>query len=584
MKVFLIKIFSIYLLFFQVFSLAIAEEATEKEIIKTNATSSSVQNASFYSGLNQYIAGDKQKSAKEFIEFKKETEKKGYKNISGLSISLLEKARSEKLKGDLEGARFLEGWSKKLSPSDSKISLLNMSSFSSAVSNLKYSPSLFSVIFVNSLQLAAISLTVSLFIVLVIQLGKNSEILIDYSFSLLPLNYRGFLGPLVTAFLLVVPLYFGLAISLACWSVLLGYCFKNCKFLPLFTALVFFFWVFPLQYAKKYVILNNEPVLISVESINSGNFNYRDKEILEKELDKDRSSELFSYFYGQSLAREGEFQKASVYFKSVLNSANKKSALYKNALVNSGALSLVQKNFKDSQSKLEESIALGEDSFEVYYNLSQAKMSLLDTIAHGKFYKLAKESNSSLLEWSEANKLAEDVPLFKPMNLLELNKTIFKSERFKKLQENQNLTSKLESNLYSALFPIKEPKQAILILASLLFLIGLFIIKRKVKDTGSAYKAFFSNRISFVWHGFPAGGLIAGSRPVLGALFLATILACVMAVCEKPVSLLSMSSLPLNYQNIFLSLAAVSFMSAILFSLFLNNKGSKPLKAKNAGR
>ena len=73
-------------------------------------------------------------------------------------------------------------------------------------------------------------------------------------------------------------------------------------------------------------------------------------------------------------------------------------------------------------------------------------------------------------------------------------------------------------------------------------------------------KPFFGTRNSKIWHGMPAGGYVAGSQPILGAVLLTSLIVLVMVAVGKPINLLALTPMDLNLGGVVISLAATLFL------------------------
>ena len=86
-----------------------------------------------------------------------------------------------------------------------------------------------------------------------------------------------------------------------------------------------------------------------------------------------------------------------------------------------------------------------------------------------------------------------------------------------------------------------------------------------------------------IWHGFPCGGLIAGKRPIAGALLLGVLTSLVLVAIQNPVELLPASrDLYLEKGNFFIALAVVLFLLITSFTLIFNRDGDEEGELDNA--
>ena len=117
----------------------------------------------------------------------------------------------------------------------------------------------------------------------------------------------------------------------------------------------------------------------------------------------------------------------------------------------------------------------------------------------------------------------------------------------------------------------------ILLLGGLTLSIGLFIRFRKGENDLENHDntSFFGKRKSVIWHGFPCGGMIAGNKPVLGAMLLGVLTSLVIIAYQNPVELLPVSKdLFLEKGSFFLILAVGLFLIITSFTLLFNRESS----------
>lgn len=535
----------------------------------------------FYGGLKSFNDGNISEAAEKFQLMRDKSSAGGYTNIASHSIKLLEQAGQAFEKKDKKGGEFLLTWAERFSPSDSRVSFVKSSlvsqiGYSSSfneitkgMGNLDKNPSLTAAIILNVILGGLVGLTLSLFLVLAIQIGRNSQTLVENISRFLPINYRGLLGPFLTLSILVLPLYFGLLVGLAVWALLLGAFLKSCKKLFILVGLVIICWGTCLSFVDRVGGVLGTASIRAVENLRNSNFSIEDKAALSAEIERNPNNYLVQYAFAGFLAKEGLLVPSQKMYSKVIANTKERDSLHQKALVNKGIVLTLSKKNEEAISVLEKAFELGDTSFESYLAMAQAQMSLLDTVEHGKYYNLAREADSEKLKAHESKGENSNIVL-SSLSSNDLLWRIFKSASVESGEVNES-TAKVYKSLL-----MNGNKTLILILGLMTLCLGFLVSKKEKrhKTASDCTSPFLGGRISTFWNLFPCGKLVAGSYPTLGAIVLGTILSLAIFAAKKPISFIPISVQPLNLGWLFVAMSLSLLLLTLLLSPVLEKTAS----------
>jgi len=536
----------------------------------------------FHRAFSKISIGDMGGASAILRELRSKAFEEEYLNLSSFSIDLLDRARKESAAGNHVEARFLASWAETLSPEDSKVQLIIASlkesigsngAFSAFRKSLQFasmSPLFVSKFMVNAALLALVGMTLSLFLVCLIQLARNSELLVLNISKKFPDNYKGLIGPPFVLLLLVVPLYFGLLPALACWSLLLSRYVKSCRWLAALVGAIILSWSLGLPTIEKVAWQVSTPINEAIENVNNRTYSPRDEKALLSALELEKDNPILLFTQAQILRRAGKLDKAATIYQSLVDSNSKRAAVHKKSLLNLAGIYYLQKKFEKAELLLQGLEKLKEDSFEFYYNYAHVKLALLDTEGNRKFYKLASDSNEARIEWLKKYKVAERKQVFTELPRTSFYPTFIKPTEVETIDGQEVAPASLSKVdvIFQSL--VRDGSVVTLLALGLItFFLGLAIrfTKKMLYRHLVEARPFFGTRRSKIWHGMPAGGYIAGSQPIVGAFLLAMLIAFSVAAFGKPLDLISLTPIKLPISSLMTSLTIMLFLFVSASSL-----------------
>ena len=547
----------------------------------------------FARAFNKISNGKEGEASVILSEIRTKASNEEYVNLTPFSLKLLDRAQQEAELKNYVSVRFLSNWAEKLSPEDGRVHLLIASlleaqgvgrSFSSLLNALAFSfdsPVLVSKILLNSSMLFLIGITLSLFIVCLVQIARNAQPIVEMVSKMFPDNYKGLIGPPLVLLVLVAPLYFGIMAACGVWALVLSKYIKSCRWLAAITGAVILAWSFSLPSIERLAIQLDAPLNQALENVNNRTYNPQDKDLIKMALNEEASDSVLLFSYAQILRREGRLDKAAALYRIVADNSPKKSAVHKKSLINLGGILYLQKDFEKASAMLKKLEDLKEESFEFYYNYAHVRLALLDTVDHRKYYKLASDLDENRILWLKKHKVAVRKQVFS-----QLPEGSYYPRFFQPWVVNEK--GKLESALamdqksliYASLFR-EGSASKLTILGLFVMAIGLMIrfTKKDIYRLMPESSPFFGTGESKLWHGLPAGGYVAGNQPIAGVFLLAIMSALIIAVIGKPAVLLSVTSIELNISKFLTSMVVICFLLVSASSLLLIKETEREVTA-----
>lgn len=476
----------------------------------------------------------------------------GYTNLPQYSFELLHRAERTADQGKDSEVRFLIEGAVLLSPDNVRV-LLATSWFSRIIgwSGMRYLvrgvlrlhryPLVVENVFLNVLLMSLLAITLSLFIVCIIQFVRNMPFLLREISQVLPPKIAGFLGPIFVVAMFIVPLRGGILLALGCWGLFLEFFVKHCKRLGLFTAMLLGCWwagIILLERVGAQVTLEQN---LAIENIHNGSFTLQDKAHLEQALRQQPDDWLLLFSYGQKLEHEGLVPEAIGVFERLLQ-VNRQGSLEVPILIHLGALHFLQGEYLMAKELFLEAEKRGGDSFELFYDLSQVSFIMSDLEKWRSYYNLAKRRDEQRLRMLEENTDQQEGPLFVGIHstvlFYQLLKRVHEGEVFFRPQissEGQQLARSLVS--FGSL-------RAISMLSLSVLVVWMIISMSPWTTRDYSFLEDHNKKPSAIWFFLPAGIYLSGSKPIAGVLLLALVFGFFMAGVERPAELFPLIPFP----------------------------------------
>lgn len=484
----------------------------------------------FYRGVNQSRSGNAMLAASEFVGVRDDLSRLGFSGAPEFSRRLIESGYRRYAAGDLEGAASLFKSAVLLSPDSPEI-LLASASFPSAVGYRRSAELFFSglvtltrdpiacaKLLVNFVLVGLIAATLSIAVMLVIQITRNCEMLHFALGKKLPIKIRGFVTPLLLAVLITVPLRLGIVGAVGCWSLLLAFLLPRRRRLALAAGALILAWGLSIEHLAAMALNIKSPAGRLLSNQAAGRFIPGEEEEFEAQMPELSKQYLGAILSGMAKFRRQDANQAEQYFaeaRARARSDNERLA----AMIDLSAVLYSQKRFSEARDVLQTAQQLGTESYELYYNLANVSIALLDVEGHRRYLQLAAAIDRSRAFAAEQLDSNNRPPALIMPPWLSVFRSVFTPIQ----QVNRSAAAVVAADsqaLLGTMLPIRR-SGAFVIFGALVFLAGLVFKKPQeiIRPDGPAFEL-----PSRIWAVFPAGRALAGDRPLLGVVLLAAVL------------------------------------------------------------
>ena len=523
-----------------------AELTTQTNAVETPAVTPIAQ---FYAAVEKLDQGDFGAAAKGLEGLKARAALANYQNLTELSFQLVARAERAKIAGKDEEASFLARWAESLSPTDARIQLAlakfpaafeGRGFFSRAIGAMKLLPShpyLSSALLCTLLLVVLVAGTLGMLLVSVIQLLRHGDSIVEGLGKLFPYAWRGFGAIGLMLVLLTVPLAGGLLCALACWGLLLTRYVTACRRFSLNAGILILTWGLAIPVLAAARLTLGSDLLRAMEEIHNDAYVPRAEMVLHDPIRAGGREPVVSFLLGVSRYREGDLKGAQTNFTQAVE-ASSGGALRRAAQVNLGAAMLALGDVKGGRDALVRAEEEGVTSFELYYNLSQAQLLLLDTEAARRYSQLAlaadRERLARLEQSTGENQAHRPLLSHAPTSTLLpqlLRTTLVGAAPAAELQRSDSRTARLVGLLL-----IAGKTETIVLLGLLSIALGWYVTHRAKHAAGEREpRVVQEGAPSLVWYLLPGGGFVAAERPMIGATVLTAVIACVLLAFGSPV-------------------------------------------------
>lgn len=534
------------------------------------------RNENFEQALQLIRSGKEGEASKLLETIRKEAFSLEYVNLPEYSEQLINLAVAKQSAGDYATAGFLARWAEKLSSEHSGIhfalsGLKETLGFNQAtkhyIAGIKYlpgSPLALTKVIANTVIVLLVAMTVSLIVVCIVQLFKNSEIIVQRFRNNISPNWRGYVTFPALLILLLYPISIGPLGLVLVWSFVLSANVKSCRYLALVASLIVLAWPVLLAPALRLSLESFDVVNRAVESVNSRGYGNLDKMALEVAKDSDLDSLSLQFAWAQTLRRAGSFNEAAEVFQNIIEVTPKDSEIHKKAVINLAGIFYSQRDYNTADATLS-SLEGKENSFEYFYNYAHIKLELLDSASYRAYLKKALDIDEGRMDWLSQYQVGSGRQIFA---VLPGSEIYFRYLSHSKAYENE--VQKRASKVFSSLI-IQGSRGFLLVLGIVSLLVSIQLIGMSPK-TELAGASQFGNQLSRLWYSLPAGGFVAGSRPAIGFVLLSVLLALLFLAVNEPVQLMSLSVGPAKSSSPFMALFGLAFISLAIFSVSTHKK------------
>lgn len=507
--------------------------------------------AQFYAAIAKLEKGDFGAAASELDALKARAAGVSYSNLTELSFQLIARAERAKLDGKDEEAAFLARWAESLSPTDARIQLALakfpaafdgrefLSRAFAALQLLPSHPYLGAALVCTLLLVVLVAATLGMLLVSIIQLLRHGDSIVEGLGKLFPYAWRGFGAIGLLLVLLAAPLAGGLLFAIACWGLVLTRYVPACRRFSLNAGVLILTWGLAIPVIGAARLTLGSDLLRAMEEIHNDAYVPRAETVLREPIRGGRSEPVVSFLLGVSRYREGDLAGAHTNFTQAVE-ASSAGALRRAAQVNLGATMIRLGDVKGGRDALVRAEEEGVASFELYYNLSQAQLLLLDTEAARRYSQLALAADRERLNQLEQSAAAGTSQVHPPLlahaptsTLLPqlLRTTLVGAAPAAELQRRDSRTARLVGLLLVA-----GKTETIVLLGLLSIAFGWFVTHRSRHAVGEREPVVEQEGTpSLVWYVLPGGGFVAAERPMLGATVLTAVIACVLLAFGSPV-------------------------------------------------
>ena len=505
--------------------------------------------AEFYSAIAPLERGEFSAAAKQLELVKEQAKAAGYANLTEFSFQLLARAEHATSEGKADDAAFLARWAETLSPGDARIQLAlaefpaafdgrgMLSRSWAALARLPSHPFLFAALAGTLLLVVLVAGTLGSLLVNVVLLLRHGESILEKLGKIFPYAWRGFGAISLLMLVLAAPLAGGLLLAIACWALVLVRYVSGCHRFSLAAGVLCLTWglAIPIIGAARLTLASD--LFRAMEEIHNDAYVPRAEVVLQEPSRGGPREPMVSFLLGVSQYREGNLKAAQ---NSFTKAAEGSGGLRLAAQINLGATALRMGDANAAKDALVRAEGDGGSSFELYYNLSQTYLQLLDTETARRYSGLALSADRARLAQLEGSMAAgsstghppllQHAPTASLLPLL-LRTTLVGAAPAAVLQRNDQRTTALVGLLLVA-----GKTETVMLLGLLTIALGFFAANR-AKHSASERESAPSPEASssLVWFLIPGGGFLAAERPLIGAVVLTSVIACVLLAFGSPV-------------------------------------------------
>ena len=555
-----------------------AERPGEKSVAKSVAVSSEPQlSRAYYQALISIYEEQFGEAATSLKKLKSTAVDLGYINLPDYSFELLNRATAALNNGKREQAIFLVNHAVALSPEDARVNAVaatfhSLVGFKSAAGYawtsfrfLMRHPIMLVGIVLNIFFVSLAAITISLFIVCMVQLIRSGELLFNTIAGELPRWMMG-VGAIVGLLaLFLLPIFGGILCATSCWGLALSRCKPSCRWLGAIAGALTLCWGVAIPVISTVGFNTESEANRVVEDINNFSFTPRGEEFIRRQLVLTPDDPLILFALGELFHLKGRYAEAQQAYQEVLKRTTGDEPLNIASKMNIGAVAFRDKQYQKAKEVFTELETSNHTSFELYYNLARTHMALLDTNAHRDYYAKAREISESRISEIEAEG-SEDhqqtlmllVPISFYAPLVTRSIILSDQQAFERATKNEQL---LASTLFAG------GSIPVLLVAGVFFSVLGVLSRMKPPKRYEFHADQICRHGSRLWTALPAGFFVAGDHPVFGSGVLACFLALLMLAFEAPISFYGHFPVEISFKACCILAAVILFCLLGLISM-----------------
>ena len=499
----------------------------------------------FYRAISQVYQSNFAAAAIEFSAIRDFGEKREFANFPEFSHELIRSAEVAGTKGKAATIQFFLAQAAELSPTHPRIQFelshqykyIGLTKALGHISTaLRYSvdyPGVMFSILIQVFFFSLIGITLGLLIAVLIQLVRNSEMILARIARPFPRPYRNIFALLLFPILLVFPLKAGLLGAMACWAVLLTIFKAECKYLGVACGVLFIAWGIGLPVIQQFSASLGDPQMHALEELNNASFAPNSESLMFDTMLPTAHEPIVKLIAAQSLYRLGDEEAAVGIYENLYQMAGAERDVLRVAALNLAALRYKNRRLHEAVTILSALENAGEESFELFYDLHLVHLALLDTAKRREYFNRARDYDSFKTNNLVLNAADEATILTQSA----ASSTLYR-RLINQLQGLRLAVSPEASRIVAVMLPQANIQKLVLIGLGLLISSALLSLRwtaRRRRKTICFTRLIQAHSDALYWRLMPAGSQLVGDKPLQGGIVIGLILASLFAALNAPV-------------------------------------------------
>ena len=390
----------------------VESEPQVAEVEQLPPKTSEIFDRHFIQAFAAMSANDYEKGVEQIGVLAEKAFEKSYLNLPDYSFRLIEESRALIEAGEIDKGKFVLRKAEDLSPHDARVHLSMVELYktiglSEAFRHLFKGASLLLLLPQSSIPLLLniflvflVSATSSLLIVCLVQLILNAKLIARQCSQMLPTLYRGIGGPVFYLLIFTLPIYGGILMVVAVWSIVLSSYLRSSKWLGLCAGAVISLWWLVTPIALNVAKQTANPIQSSLNNIKAQSYGREDAERIDTWLQLYPRDAMLLFSKGLQYLYEGNLDESEKVFLKLraLPGTGVKRLVEVPSLINLGVISYKRKDYQKAKEYLQEAEVKDTPTASLLLNLSNVHLALIDTVGHQKYYKQAISKDPDIIE------------------------------------------------------------------------------------------------------------------------------------------------------------------------------------------
>lgn len=504
-------------------------------------------------------------------------QERGFTGLGGYALAVLKRVPLLEANGELTEAAYLVRRAVALAPEDPWVLFaasghFRLLGYSEAlqlavrgcVAGLKSPPTVVGLAF-NALIIGLVALTLASMMVVLVQLVCNVKRVLINATKKTSVYTKGLLGPILLLAIMLLPLFGGLLFALGCWALVLSRCIKECRGLGVLVGGVILTWGLSLSVLQTFYLQLQSPLNTVLAHMKGASFYVGDLAILEEAARTSREPAL-QFALGAALTREGRLGEAGQLYAELVAAGDPDAAgeISAAALLNRGAILFNQGMVQEAKELWLQAERAGDTSFELWHNLAQAHLVLLDTAGHREYYQRAMDEDASRLQTIDQTAVdGKSAVLFVGTSAWPYLRRFFRPVPAEEAALYGDRVEKQRAVAQTLLASGSNVR--ICLWGGLILLLSIGASRRGRGDFYRYRDGALEH--SGIWLLLPAGPFMVGNKPGVGLLLLGALIALLMLGLGEPHITVPLFPESFPFDAIFVGAAAVLMASSALWSL-----------------